>query len=229
MPLPELSLFTLALAAATVTLAYAVYGLSGFGANMVAVPVLAHLLSLRMVVPMLVLFDLITGVVLLRRQHPHVAWREVLRLAPWLVIGMVAGVTLLAQVSERILLVGLGGFVLAFSLWSLLRRVDARPIATGWAVPAGLVGGTVTALYGTGGPIYTIYLARRLPDKSVLRATIAGLIMGNSVVRLALFAGTGFYHQSGLLSTALLLLPCALLGQHLGARLHHRLSKKLMR
>ena len=53
--LPWLTLLGLAL---TVVLAYSVYGLSGFGANIAAMPLLAHMLPLRFAVPMLVLLDL---------------------------------------------------------------------------------------------------------------------------------------------------------------------------
>ena len=215
---------TLAAVALTLVLAYTVYGLSGFGANIVAMPVLAQLLPLRIAVPMLVMFDLVTGATLLLKHHRNVDWREAMRLLPWLVIGIVAGVTLLSRLSEQLLLVALGAFIVALALWNLLRRASAAPISTRWAVPAGLVGGTVTALYGIGGPVYTIYLARRLPDKNQLRATIGGLIFGNSLIRLALFTGTGFYAQPGLLALAAMLLPCALVGQYIGSHLHSHLS-----
>ena len=210
--------------AATLLVAYAVYGLSGFGANLVAMPVLAQLLPLRFAVPMLVVFDLCTGVALFAVHRQRVAWREMLRLVPWLLVGMALGVTLLVQVSERWLLMALGAFVFSYSIWSLLRRVSPDPIDTRWAAPAGLVGGAVTALYGTGGPIYTIYLARRLPDKTVLRATIAGLILGNSLVRLLMFAGSGLYNQPGLLWLGLAMLPVVLAGQWVGSQFHHRVS-----
>ena len=39
--------------ALTVLLAYSVFGLTGFGANVVALPLLAHVLPLKFAVPML--------------------------------------------------------------------------------------------------------------------------------------------------------------------------------
>ena len=55
-------------------------------------------------------------------------------------------------------------------------------------MPAGMAGGVFTALYGSGGPIYTVYLARRLGDANRLRATIAVLIFCTAWARLALFS-----------------------------------------
>jgi uncharacterized protein len=215
---------TLLSAALIVTVAYTVYGLTGFGAAIVAIPLLAHFFSLRFAVPMMLVFDLFAGFLLGLKNRKYLDRQELLRLAPFLLIGMAAGVTLLVQASERWLLVALGTFVLCYASWSLLSKAVHVPISTRWAVPAGMVGGVFTALYGTGGPIYTIYLARRLPDKTVLRATIGVLIFGAALCRLVLFTGSGFYTQQGLLPLAFALLPFALLGYLAGSHLHARMS-----
>ena len=219
--LPWPTLLGLAL---TLVLAYTVYGLCGFGANIVAMPLLAHLLPLRFAVPMLVLLDLCAGLILVRKSGRQVDWPEIWRLTPWLLLGLVIGTTMLAQASERVLLTLLGAFVLGYGLWSLLKRAALSTISTRWAGPSGLIGGIFTALYGTGGPIYTLYLARRIPDQAVLRATIGALILGNSLVRVLMFAGTGWLTQPGLLLTSLALIPCALLGYLIGSRLYRHLS-----
>jgi hypothetical protein len=149
--------------------------------------------------------------------------RELLRLAPWLLAGMVGGLSLLVHAGERVLLAMLGSFVLAYASWSLFGQAPLRPASARWSVPAGLFGGAFTALYGTGGPIYTIYLARRLPDKQVLRASLGVLIFCTAVVRLLLFTGSGFYAQPGLLMLALILMPAVALGYFAGNRMHARL------
>ncbi len=211
---------TLAAAALIVALAYTVYGVTGFGASVVAIPLLAHLFPLQFAVPMMLLFDLGAGLLLGLKHRRIVDLRELLRLAPWLLAGMAAGVTLLVQVPERWLLLLLGGFIVVYACWSLLNHLPMRPAPTRWAMPAGLIGGAFTALYGTGGPIYTIYLARRLFDKHVLRASIGVLIFCTALVRLALFTGEGFYAQPGLVQLGALLMPVALLGFLAGSRLH---------
>jgi uncharacterized membrane protein YfcA len=206
-----------------VLLAYTVYGITGFGASIVAIPLLAHFLPLRFAVPMMLVFDLFAGFLLGLKNREHLARAEVLRLLPFLLVGMAAGVTLLARASDRWLLLLLGTFVLGYAGMNLLRRGRPALISTAWAAPAGAVGGVFTALYGTGGPVYTMYLARRLSDKFVLRATIGILILITALVRLALFTGSGFYAQEGLLPLAFALVPCALAGYLAGANLHGRL------
>lgn len=219
----ELPWLTLVAVACIVALAYVVYGLTGFGASMVAIPFLAHFFPLQFAVPLMLVFDLGAGLLLGLRHHRIVERRELLRLAPWLLLGMAGGVTLLVHAGERWLLLLLGGFVLAYASWSIVSQVRLRPVSTYWALPAGLVGGAFTALFGTGGPIYTIYLARRLADKNILRASIGVLILCTALVRLVLFTGSGFYRQPGLLPLAGALLPAAYLGFVVGSRLHARL------
>lgn len=215
---------TIAGAALIITLAYTVFGMTGFGSSITAVPLLAQLLPLRMTVPMMLVFDLCTGVLLGVRNRRAVAHRELLRLVPFMVVGMVLGVTLLVKAPERILLFVLGTFVLAYSGWTLLFRPSMKPIGTGWSAPLGTAGGVLTALFGTGGPVYVVYLARRIDDKAALRATNGTLIVVSGVARLGMFATAGLYAQQGLLRLTLWLLPCALLGLVAGSRLHRHLS-----
>lgn len=213
----------LAIAAVIIALAYAVFGLIGFGSSITAIPLLAHFFPLRFAVPLMLLLDLCATMLLGWKNRSAVDRKELLRLIPFMLLGMVLGVTLLVNAPERLLLFLLGSFVLAHACWSLLLRPGVKTIATGWALPLGTAGGVFTALFGTGGPIYTIYLAGRLHDKSVLRATISTLILASSIFRLALFTGVGLYAQRGLPLLAAVLLPCALLGLYIGNRLHRRL------
>ena len=213
----------IAFAALIVTLAYTVFGLTGFGSSITAMPLLALLFPLRFAVPLMLVFDLCASLLLGIRNRKAVDRREIVRLVPFMLVGMVLGVTLLIRAPERVLLFVLGVFVLVYAAWSLVTHTDPKPIVSGWAAPLGTIGGIFTALFGTGGPIYTIYLARRLSDKAALRATIGSLIFVSGLSRLALFAGTGLYAQANLLTLALLLLPFAFVGVAIGSRLHHRL------
>ncbi|MBS0305820.1 MAG: sulfite exporter TauE/SafE family protein [Proteobacteria bacterium] len=203
--------------------AYTVVGLTGFGASMVAMPMLVHLLPLRIALPMMLIFDLVGGIAIGVRNRRSVDRGELLRLVPFMLVGIVLGVTVLVNAPERALLLVLGVFVLVFAAWSLLVRAAAAPIRPGWAVPLGTLGGVFSALFGTGGPIYTIYLARRVQDKSRLRATVSLLLFVSALARLFSFVAAGLFSPPGLLLLILLMLPCALAGMTLGTHLHHRL------
>ena len=214
----DLSWTTLAVAAAAVLLAYAVFGLCGFGAGIVALPLLVHVLPLRTAVPMMLVLDMSFALALGLQNRALVERRELLRLAPWLVAGLGVGTLLLARTSESLLLGVLGAFVMANAAWSLFGRASPQPLQTGWAVPAGLVGGTFTAAYGTGGPVYTLYLARRIADTTRLRASVGTLVFVSAVLRGVLLVAGGFFAGGRPLLLALLMLPCAALGYLAGSR-----------
>jgi uncharacterized protein len=227
--LTGLSPADLAAACVAVTLGYTVFGFGGFGANLVALPMLAHVMSLRFAVPMLLLLDLVAATLMGVKNRALIDRGELMRLVPALLIGMGLGVVVLQHAAERWLLVVLGLFVGAFALWSLFGKADPRPASPRWAWPAGLVGGVFSSLFGTGGPLYTLYLARRIADTARLRATIGALILGSALTRLLLFTGSGFFEQPGLLMLAATLLPCALAGYVIGSRLHARLPQAQVR
>ncbi|GAB3465308.1 sulfite exporter TauE/SafE family protein [Massilia terrae] len=214
---------TIVLLALIVLMAYTVFGLTGFGSSITAMPLLVQVIPLKLAVPLMLMFDLCSGLLMGMRNRRVIDRKELLRLIPYMLVGMAIGVFALVKVPERWLLLILGTFILAYSAWSLLLKREPQPLASGWSAPLGMAGGMFTALFGTGGPIYTIYLTRRLDDKAVLRATISALIFTTSISRLVFFSSVGLLQQNSLFSLAAMLLPCSLLGLYLGNRLHSRL------
>ncbi len=218
--------------ALSVALGYTLFGFGGFGANIVALPLLAHLVPLRFAVPMMLALDLAAASFLGFRNRHLVDRGELLRLLPWLLAGMFIGATVLARADEVFLLGLLGAFVVIVAVWSLASgaaRAGQAPIAAGWAVPTGLLGGVFSALFGSGGPLYTTYLARRVHDPARLRACVGTLIFGAAALRGVLFVANGLMFQPGLLATSAALLPGAALGYFAGSLLHKRLPTARVR
>jgi uncharacterized membrane protein YfcA len=222
-------LLTLAQLALIIVFGYIVFGLTGFGSSVTAMPLLVLLMPLRMAVPLMLVFDLVSGLLMGLKNRRFIDRREALRLIPFMMAGMAIGVLALVRAPERLLLILLGVFILGYSAWSLLARHTPRPLAPAWAGPFGVVGGMFTALFGTGGPFYTIFLTRRLHDKLPLRATISGVLFFSAVARLVLFTGAGLYRDRALPLLAAGLLPFALGGLYVGNRLHQWLPAERVR
>ncbi len=195
---------------------------------MIAVPLLAHFLPLQFVVPFVLLLDFSASVAMGRNARHQVNWREIRPLLPFSLIGVILGVVLLIQMPREPLLIGLGLFVMAFGVRNILNLHGEKPISQWWAVPAGLSGGTVGALFGTGGPPYIIYLSHRLREKTELRATFSGLFMIDGGTRLITFLITGLLLQPGLLLAYLGALPLMALALHLGHKAHVGISNQQM-
>jgi uncharacterized membrane protein YfcA len=207
-----------------------VFGLTGFGAAMVAVPILVQFIPLQFVVPMLLLLDLVTTSMVGMRNWNSVSRPELLCLLPFMMVGVALGTTVLAQVESRWLLVSLGLFVLVMTGRALLSAsTRTEGLSKGWSAPAGVVGGIFSALFGTGGPIYTMYLSRRLPQIDAFRSTIAAVILLSALVRLAAFTSSGLLYQGDLLRSAAFALPFSLIGLAIGSRLRRVISADAVR
>lgn len=220
----QLTPLELACLAPIVLWAYTIFGLTGFGSSIMAMPLLTQIVPLRTAVPMILFFDLVAGTLLGVRSRSHVHVGELRRLLPSVVIGMVAGLALLMFAPERPLLLLLGLFVLLYSAWNLLFKRGFSELDTRLSVPFGVVGGMLTAMFGTGGPLYTIYLAGRLRDAAQLRATTSTLIVLTAFGRLILFALAGLYANAAIFTLAALLMPCAIAGYFAGGWLHRRIA-----
>lgn len=205
--------------AAAVLAAYTVFGLTGFGSAVVAVPILVHFVPLTFAVPLVLLLDLVSTLTVGALNWRQVQRAELLRLVPFMLVGIAAGVKLLVNVEPRWLLLALGIFILLNAVWNLVRPVNPHRVSALWSMPAGVAGGAFSALFGTGGPIYTTYLARRL-EGATFRPTISSIILMSGVIRLVTFGSTGLLQQPGLLGEWLWLLPVCAVGVFAGSRLH---------
>ena len=207
-----------------VTLAYVTFGAMGFGASIISVPFVAHFLPLTLVVPLITAVDCGAASTATLRQWQHVDWREFRRLLVPALMGIAAGLTLLIRLPRGAALLVLGLFVVGYAANMLSGAREWRAIRAPWAIPLGVAGGVFSALFGTGGPLYMVYLSSRIADKSALRATSSMMIAMSVAIRALAFVLSGMFLQRGLLLMVGLLLPLMLVGYAFGSRLHGRLT-----
>jgi uncharacterized protein len=209
--------------------AYFIRGISGFGSGLVAVPLLALKLPLTFVVPLILLTDFSASLLLGGLNFKQVDWHEIRRLIAPGLIGVLCGTLLLVSMPTTPMLIGLGSIVILFAIRNLIfAGREPKPASSWWAWPAGLTGGTVGAMFGTGGPPYVIYLSHRLTDKGVLRATFSGLFFLEGLARITSFTLTGLLLDWQLLWAYLGAMPVALAALWAGSHVHTRLSNAQM-
>jgi uncharacterized protein len=187
--------------------AYFIRGITGFGSGLIAVPLLAHFLPLQFVVPLCLVLDFTASLVLSRHGRRQVRWDEIRPLLPFTLVGIVLGAYLLLNLPREPLLTTLGLFVMLFGMRYVFNIHGEHSVSRLWAMPAGLLGGMVGALFGTGGPPYVIYLTHRLRDKFELRATFSGLFLLEGALRILTFLLAGLLLQAELFRTLLFAIP----------------------
>jgi uncharacterized membrane protein YfcA len=77
--------------------AYCVFGITGFGASPITIPVLVHLLPLAFVLPLAALLDLGSALALGFHTRRQADSRELVTLVPFTLLGLTLGVTLLLR------------------------------------------------------------------------------------------------------------------------------------
>jgi uncharacterized membrane protein YfcA len=213
-------------ASAACVFAYIVLGVTGFGSSLILVVTLVQILPIREVIAQVVFLDLFGALYIGAKHFKDIEKKEFLWVILFNFVGLFIGLQLILEAPERPLLALLAIFVMVNGVSMLLRRssIALPPCRRIWGVPTGLVGGIFSSLYGTGGPIFILYLARRLNQYRQIRATIASIIFVNVFVRAIglTIAGLLITYENAVRS--LVLIPFCYLGLRLGSKVHETLS-----
>jgi uncharacterized membrane protein YfcA len=205
--------------------AYVIFAVSGFGSTLIAIPLLAHFFPLKFAVPVVVILDAAASFSQGFRLRHGLNKRDILPLLPFLVVGMLIGVSILVSVPGDILLPILGVLVAAYGLYYAVRRESAFRFGRWTAAPFGLLGGTTSSVFGVGGPFYVMYLVGRGSTPEQIRATMPFIFMFTTVGRILLFSIAGIMNREVLI-TAALLIPVMFVGLWCGNRLHLSISRE---
>jgi uncharacterized membrane protein YfcA len=211
--------------------AFFIFGMSGFGSSIVAVPFLVQMYPLKVVVPLMVIIDICASLYVGRKSSSDANIQELKWLLPFSLMGMILGIILLIHAPSEPLLFILGTFAAINGVRVLIQRnlESHDPISKWWAVPFGFFGGAFTALFATGGPIYVSYLGLRISNPKALRATMAFAIFMLTFLRLTLMLITGLILSWQVIGLSIFLMPIAFLGIWAGTRVHTKLSNTAMR
>lgn len=197
-----------------------------FGTALIAGPVLANFIPVASVVPLLALLDFFAAVVNVSRDARSADTSELRRLVPVMALGSLVGAALLLLGRPQVMLLALGIFAVAYALYSLSGIKPVSRLSPRAAVPFGFVGGIFSAMFGSGGFIYAIYLSGRIAAKEQIRVTQSTLIGLSTLTRALLFLLAGVYAQTSILWLAALLFPAMLVGTAVGRRITLRLSRE---
>lgn len=149
-------------------------GLSGIG--LVVVPVLAGIFggkpSVGLLLPILIFADVFA----VGYYHRHADWKYVLKVMPWAIAGILAGVVvgrLVDDVLFKRLMAGVVMLGIGLMIWQDLRKKKVVIPDFWWfSMVLGLAGGFATMIGNAAGPVMAMYLlSMRLPKKTYIGTT----------------------------------------------------------
>ena len=227
-----LSPLEIAYCCVVMVISYALRGSTGFGAA-AAMPLLALIIPLKVLIPAWTLIGLTAGVTLLGRDRAHIAWGDIARLLPTSLIGIAVGLYIFTALDAHTLAQGMGGLILLYGLYSLW--LTARPQTHWQASPraiapiAGVLGGAVGTTFGTMASVfYAIYFDVIRMAKDNFRASMSAILVALGIVRGLGYWAVGEYSRDVLLTVAIAL-PMMLVGIFIGNRIHTGLSELAFR
>ncbi len=174
------------LALLVITLACLTQSMVGVGCALLAMPALVPLPGLSVAAPVVGLFSLALGLLVLLMDQAQVD----LRSAKWLIAGSLVGVPfgllLLRVMPEPLMKVGLGTLLISYGIYSLSRArlpwSNSNLLALAFGFGSGVLGGA----YNTNAPPLMIYGTLRRWPPAQFRATLQGVF---AFANLAIAAG----------------------------------------
>lgn len=209
---------------AVVFLATLIRSAFGFGEALVAVPLLALMMPLRVATPLAVLVSVTVAAIIVVQDHAYVHVRS----AGWLVItslfGIPLGVMVLNVGHTATVKALLGLLLLAFSLYSLLGRMplELKRDHRGGLLLCGFTAGVLGGAYGMNGPPLVMYGAMRRWTPTQFRATLQAYFLPASLAGLVGFWWAGILTRTVFIDflVSLPAIACAVVG---GQSLHRRI------
>lgn len=195
----------------------------GFGEALVAVPLLALLLPIRVAAPIAVMVSVTVAALVIVQDWRSVHAGSAARLALPTMLGIPLGLMLLKAGAEPVVKGALAALIIVFSGYSLLgskrRELSDDKLAWLFGFGAGVMGGA----YGMNGPPLAIYGSLRGWSPQHFRATLQGYFLPASL------AGMFGYWLAGLWTPAvnrfyLLSLPFVVLATLFGRAINRRID-----
>ncbi len=209
-----------------IILAFIIKGVTGFGENMVMIPLSLFILELEVVLPLTLMVVLVADGYLLYYFYSEIDWKAFNRFLFPAVLGIFLGTMGLQAIDENTLETILGVIVILYALYSLLRN-NGQGVTTGSTAlnsGAGLMGGILSGMLGIGGPPIIAYLNHIRLGKKAFRATCVITFLSFDLFRLGAYTWKGYFSFDTLMN-GITLLPAFMIGTFIGVLIHNKLPE----
>jgi len=216
--------------AAVLLSAFAVRSAAGFGAGLIAIPMLAFILPVSTAVSVATVFTTLSSVQQVSREWRQIAWRQFIIILLYSMVGIGLGLYFIKILNEGILQRCLGVFIIIYAIRALWTTDTSRLLPRRWhgalGAGVGIIGGLFSALFGAGaGPIYVVYFDILRLERAVFRATMSAVVLLSGAARIAGYGSYGFYGPSTIALLAVGI-PVVIIGSWLGDRIVYRLGAR---
>lgn len=202
----------------------------GGGLGVVAVPLMALVVSPLQAAAILLPILCVMDIVAVWQFHGKWVWPELRLLLPASLIGILTGTLLFGYMSVAVVRLIIGAVAITFTLhfWIHSRRASSGALPDfprAYGLLGAAVAGFTSFVAHAGGPPINMYLLRRPLDRTAFVATTILFFAVVNYVKLVPYAWLGQFDTANLKTSAALAV-LAPIGVVLGAWLHHRVSDR---
>lgn len=199
------------------------------GGSILAIALFAAVLPARTSTAAMLLLLIVGDVFALIAYRRHAHWPTLLRLAPAVALGLLAGFAFLALAGDGAVRRAIGVILLlmiAVTLWRRYRQAKTEASGILLSTAYGTLGGFTTMVANAGGPVMSMYfLATRAPVQ-VFLGTSAWFFAIVNLVKVPFLAGLGLF-GGHVLMMDLVLAPLVVVGALVGLRIAKRMPQRL--
>jgi uncharacterized protein len=201
---------------------------AGFGGGLTSMPLITMVLPLKMAAPMSVMVGTATALYATWLSRKETDWKSAMVLILFSFAGIPVGLYALSYLPDHIMKMGLGGFIIIYSFYSLfiprLPVYDKRWIAA----PMGAIAGALGAAFSTNGPPVVMYGMLRNLGPAAFRGTLNAFFTANNIAIVGGLATSGILTISTF-KLVIFCIPTMILGSIVGQFVHKRISVKTFR
>jgi uncharacterized membrane protein YfcA len=200
----------------------------GFGDALIAMPLLALVVEMKLASPVVALASALNAFLILARDWKSLEIRQARGLILIALCGIPLGAWLLQEGDDRLLKAILGTVVLGFGIWSLRNPAMPQLKSPWWNFPFGLSAGILGGAYNTAGPPLVIYAALKRWPPDVFRVILQAYFLPAGLLIVALHG----YHgriTGDVLKTFALTLPSLAVAFIVGRRFADRIPEDRFR
>ncbi len=210
-----------------------IQGITGFAGTILAMPASVLLVGYETAKPILNILGILAGLYVVATSYRHIDRKEFFKIVSVMFVGIVGGIFLktLFTGSPSLFYKILGAVVLAVAFEGIYKlfikkgesgKTQKKAVSYLILIASGIVHG----MFVCGGPLLVAYLAGRIKDKQVFRATVSAVWVVLNTVVMFDDIRSGYFNPSVLLllavSSAVLFL-----GMALGSVLYKKMSREV--
>ncbi|SHN59174.1 sulfite exporter TauE/SafE family protein [Desulfovibrio litoralis] len=204
-------------------------GIAGFGAAMIAMPILALGISLDIALPACTLIVLLASI---HMTYKYRTFKDITR-SKGIIIGSIPGaifgLTLFFYLPEVAMKLWFGSFLIIYSLWSLFGKLDTQKvISPNWGYLAGFVSTSFGTTLGFNAPPLVIYFSLSGLNKDDLKSALSIFNVITCIIIVTSQAMANLYSTKVFMSV-LAGAIAVFIGNSIGIDLSKRISEKMFR